>query len=187
MNAEPGGPLDGRLSWSGRVPVEWRVLDELPEREHLDRREERNFALLGALAFIEHGPARRAEDQAPLASQFERLEAKFDLVLAMLSEVLVPDGAGPAAARVTLSGDGLALEVERRAQPGTPVEVDLYLSTIVPRPVRLIGVVRADLAPGRDAMVVEFRRIGPRVREQLQQLVFRRHRRTIARQRPESA
>nr|WP_240901200.1 PilZ domain-containing protein [Thioalkalivibrio sp. XN279] len=159
----------------------------MPEREHLDRREERNFALLSALAFIEHGPGRRAEDPAPLAGQLEHLEAKFDLVLAMLSEVLMPDGAGPDLARVTLSGDGVALETDAPVDPGTAVEIDLYLSTIVPRPVRLAGVVRPNLSPGSDAMVVEFRRIGPRVREQLQQLVFRRHRRTIARQRPNIA
>ena len=185
MNTEPGGPLEGRLSWSGRLPLEWRVLEALPEREHLDRREERNFALLSALAFIEHGPGRRAEDPAPLAGQFERLEAKFDLVMAMLSEVLMPDGAGPDAARVMLSGDGVALDTCAPADPGTAVEIDLYLSSIVPRPVRLTGLVRPNLMPDSDAMVVAFEHIGPRVREQLQQLVFRRHRRTIARQRPD--
>lgn len=179
--------LEGRLSWSGPVPLEWRVLDRLPERDQLARTDERNAALLNALTLIEEAPARHAEEPSPLVAHMERLEAKFDLVLTLLTEALLPEAVAPGPVPVSLSARGLVFAPGEALQPGTVLQLGLHFSASLPRPVVLFGVVEAP-APGEAHQVsVEFRQLDPGVKERLERLIFRRHRRSIAQQRPRTA
>lgn len=175
--------LEGRLSWSGALPLEWRVLDRLPERDQLVRTDERNAALLNALTLIEEAP-RHAEEPSPLVAQMERLEAKFDLVLTLLTEALLPESIAPGPVPVSLSARGLVFETGEPLEPGMVLQLGLHFSASLPRPVVLFGVVEAP-EPGAEKQVsVEFRQLDPAVKERLERLVFRRHRRSIAQQRP---
>lgn len=194
MNAA-GNPLEGHLSWSGRLPVQWRVLDGLPGRGELARAQERNEALLRALALIEEGPARLVDEPSPLVAQMERLEAKFDLVLTLLSEVLLADLTVPDTVPVRLSACGLEFATTGHAEPGASVELSLFFSNSLPRPVVLYGVVAPPVPPPlaspspaeEQYLAVTFQQRGPAVGELLERLVFRRHRRSIALQRPQNA
>ncbi len=179
--------LEGRLSWDGALPLDWRVLDRLPERDQLARSDERNIALLNALTLIEEGAVRQAEEPSPLIAQMERLEAKFDLVLTLLTEALLPESAAPGPVSMRLSSRGIVFDAGKPVEPGTVVELSIHFSASLPRPVVLCGVVIEPL-PGEEGHVsVEFRRLGPGVKERLERLVFRRHRRSIAQQRPKAA
>lgn len=179
--------LEGRLSWDGALPLDWRVLDRLPDRDQLARSDERNIALLNALTLIEEGAVRQAEEPSPLIAQMERLEAKFDLVLTLLTEALLPESAAPGPVSMRLSSRGIVFDAGKPVEPGTVVELSIHFSASLPRPVVLCGVVIEPL-PGEEGHVsVEFRRLGPGVKERLERLVFRRHRRSIAQQRPKSA
>lgn len=179
--------LEGRLSWDGALPLDWRVLDRLPDRDQLARSDERNIALLNALTLIEEGAVRQAEEPSPLIAQMERLEAKFDLVLTLLTEALLPESAAPGPVSMRLSSRGMVFDAGKPVEPGTVVELSIHFSASLPRPVVLCGVVIEPL-PGEEGHVsVEFRRLGPGVKERLERLVFRRHRRSIAQQRPKSA
>jgi len=181
-----GSILEGRLCWDGRVPIQWRVLDRMPDEAQLARAEERNIALLNALALIEEGTP-RADEPSPLVAQMERLEAKFDLVLTLLTEVVLPDAMAPRAVEVRLCSRGMAFEVAYPAEAGSMVELSMHLSASLPRPLMLYGVVLEPL-PGEEAHVaLEFEHLGPAVKERLERLVFRRHRRSIAQQRPQAA
>lgn len=179
--------LEGRLSWDGALPLAWRVLDRLPDRDQLARADERNTALLNALALIEEGAVRQVEEPSPLIAQMERLEAKFDLVLTLLTEALLPESAAPGPVSMRLSSRGVVFDAGTTVEPGNAVELSIHFSASLPRPVVLCGVVIEPL-PGEEAHVsVEFRRLGPGVKERLERLVFRRHRRSIAQQRPKAA
>lgn len=181
-----GRVLEGRLCWDGKVPIQWRVLDRLPDDAQLARAEERNVALLNALALIEEGVA-RAEEPSPLVAQMERLEAKFDLVLTLLTEVVLPDAMAPRAVNVRLCSRGLVFEVAYPAQPGALVELSMHLSASLPRPLMLYGEVLEPLPGEEQHLALEFQYLGPAVKERLERLVFRRHRRSIAKQRPQVA
>jgi hypothetical protein len=179
--------LEGRLSWSGRLPLQWRVLDYMPDEELLLRTDDRNYALLRALALVEERAIHQPEEPSPLVAQMERLEAKFDLVLTLLTEVLLPEAEVPRAVPMRLCAKGLVFEAAYPVEPGAVVEVSIHFSASLPRPVVFFGVVVEPL-PGEEAHVsVEFRHIGSGVKERLERLVFRRHRRSIARQRPQLA
>lgn len=179
-------PLEGRLSWSGRVPVQWHLLDALPDEAQLGRAAERNAALLNALTLVEEGVARHSDDTSPLAAHMDRLEAKFDLVLNLLTEVLLPDAVAPTPVPVRLCSRGLVFEVAYPAPPGSAVELNIYFSASLPRPVRLYGVVVEPQAGEEDLLSVEFHGIEGVVKDRLERLVFRRHRRSIAKQRPQA-
>lgn len=179
--------LEGRLSWEGALPLDWRELDRLPERGQLARSDERNTALLNALTLIEEGSARQSEEPSPLIAQMERLEAKFDLVLTLLTEALLPESVVPGPVPMRISSRGIAFEAARQVEPGAVVELSIHFSASLPRPVVLYGVVVEPL-PGEESHVsVEFRQLDPGVKERLERLVFRRHRRSIAQQRPKAA
>jgi len=177
--------LDGRLSWSGALPLQWRVLERLPDHDHLARSDERNTALLNALTLIEEATVRQAEEPSPLIAQMERLEAKFDLVLTLLTEALLPESAAPGPVAVRLSSRGMAFDPGESIAAGTVIELSIHFSASLPRPVVLYGVVVEPPSGEEGHISLEFRRLGPRVKERLERLVFRRHRRSIAQQRPE--
>lgn len=179
--------LEGRLSWEGALPLDWRVLDRLPDRDQLARADERNIALLNALALIEEGAVRQAEEPSPLLAQMERLEAKFDLVLTLLTEALLPESAAPAPVPLRLSSRGLIFDAGSPAEPGTAVEISIHFSASLPRPVVLYGTVVEPLPGEESHLSVEFRPMDPGVKERLERLVFRRHRRSIAQLRPKAA
>ncbi|HKK31492.1 MAG TPA: PilZ domain-containing protein, partial [Alphaproteobacteria bacterium] len=64
------------------------------------------------------------------------------------------------------------------------VELSIHFSASLPRPVVLCGEV-VQSAPGEERqLAVAFRDIGSAVNDHLERLVFRRHRRSIAQQRP---
>ena len=179
--------LEGRLSWSGALPLDWRVLDRVPDHDQLVRTDERNGALLNALTLIEEGAVRHAEEPSPLVAQMERLEAKFDLVLTLLTEALLPESVAPGPVHVSLSSRGVVFEAAAQVEPGTPIEVSLHFSASLPRPVVLYGIVTEPEAGEEDQVAVEFRHLEPGVKERLERLIFRRHRRSIALQRPRAA
>jgi hypothetical protein len=176
--------LEGRLSWSGALPLQWRVLDRLPDHDHLARSDERNTALLNALTLIEEATVRQTEEPSPLIAQMERLEAKFDLVLTLLTEALLPESAAPGPVAMRISSRGMVFDAGAPIAAGTVIELSVHFSASLPRPVVLYGVV-AEASAGEEGHVpVEFRRLGPGVIERLERLVFRRHRRSIAQQKP---
>ena len=183
MNAS-AGPLDGRLHWSGRVPLQWRVLQRPPDPGERARTEERNTTLLNALDLIEEGTGHHQEEPSPMAAQLERLEAKFDLVITLLSEILLPEAIAPETVALRMSSRGVAFEAPERIASGTLVELSIHFSASLPRPVVLCGEV-VQSAPGEERqLAVAFRDIGSAVNDHLERLVFRRHRRSIAQQRP---
>jgi hypothetical protein len=179
--------LEGRLCWSGALPLQWRVLDRLPEHDQLARSDERNTALLNALTLIEETTIRQGEESSPLIAQMERLEAKFDLVLTLLTEALLPESAAPGPVAMRLSSRGMVFGAGEPIEPGTVIELSIHFSSSLPRPIVLCGVVVAPLPGEEDHVAVEFRRLSPGVTERLERLVFRRHRRSIAQQKPASA
>lgn len=166
------------------MPLQWRVLDRLPDHDHLVRTDERNTALLNALTLIEEAAVRQTEDPSPLIAQMERLEAKFDLVLTLLTEALLPEAAAPGPVAMRLSSRGVVFDAGVPIETGTVIELSVHFSASLPRPVVLYGVV-VETPPGEEGHAcVEFRRLGPGVTERLERLVFRRHRRSIAQQKP---
>lgn len=183
MNAQ-AGPLEGRLHWSGRVPLQWRVLQHPPNPGERARVEERNTTLLNALDLVEEGAGHHQEEPSPMVAQLERLEAKFDLVITLLSEILLPDEIAPQTVALRMSARGVAFETAEPVAPGTLVELSVHFSASLPRPVVLYGEVVPG-EPGEERQLsVAFRDTGSAVKERLERLVFRRHRRSIAQQRP---
>ena len=183
MNA-PTGPLDGRLHWSGRVPLRWRVLQHPPDPGERARTEERNTTLLNALDLVEEGAGHHQEEPSPVVAQLERMEAKFDLVITLLSEILLPDEMAPETVALRMSARGVAFDTAERVAPGTLVELSIHFSASLPRPVVLYGEVVPGAAGDERQLAVAFRDIGSAVKERLERMVFRRHRRSIAQQRP---
>ncbi|MEI2421606.1 PilZ domain-containing protein, partial [Arthrospira platensis SPKY2] len=110
---------------------------------------------------IEEQAVRQAEEPSPLAAQMERLEAKFDLVLALLTEALLPESAAPGPVAMRLSSLGLVFDAGEPIAAGTPIELSIHFSASLPRPVVLYGVVVEPPTGEEGRVAVEFRRLGP--------------------------
>lgn len=131
--------------------------------------------LLDAIAILEDGVQGHGMEDSP-PPEFQRLEAKIDLLLQMLSTWL--QQRLPERASVTMSADGLVLPAE--LLPEAVDRIELYLSDCLTQPLVM--------------QVTELRRVGGMaglcwgstdraLRDAMSRWVFRMHRRDVARRR----
>lgn len=107
-----------------------------------------------------------------------RLEAKIDMLMAMVGELLATQSHLPQARRVSLSAASLTVNLATALDPGTAVVVELYPSAELPRalclPASVTGV-RAN-PDGSEDLSLDFAPLDPLVRDELERYIFLRHR-----------
>ncbi|RMD79164.1 MAG: hypothetical protein D6809_04270 [Gammaproteobacteria bacterium] len=180
------------LSYEDHLPVRW-VAGPVPEAEGTRTRlEEENEQALRALALLEERlPERPAEGGGeehaqPAAQELARVEAKLNLILALVGQLVARDRAVPPARPVRLGADGLSWEAEGPVPaPGERGLVEVYPVPRWPQPLRLPARVVAvePVGEGRHRVCVHYEAMGETAREALEKLVFRHHRRSVARAR----
>jgi hypothetical protein len=180
------GPAAGsELSWEDRLPLAWRPIPagSGPEVAHLyDAALTRLHAILSVGEALAADPT---EDATPRTQEWLRLEARLNLLLAMVGELLAAQRPAPAPRAVRLGGAWIAWEDPQPPAPGDALAVDLYLNPALPDAVTLPVVVNsvsgAGTAPG--TVQATFPDLPPSVRNALEKLIFRWHRRRVAEQR----
>lgn len=179
------------LSYADRLPVRWHPAP-VPEAEGVRTRlEEGNEQALRALALLEERPPERpaeapAEEGQPSAQELARIEAKLNLLLALVGRLMARERALPPSRPVRLGGMGVSWETEEPPPSvGERGLVEIYPLPDWPEALRLPGEVVAvePLGEGRHRVEVRFEAMGETAREALEKLVFRHHRRSVARAR----
>lgn len=182
MTAEsPDSPLQG-ISYRDQLPVTWQLLTALPSEGEQHRLDRANEELLHALLVRDevHQENEDLEEGAGL-EHYRRLEAKLDLLLGLVTEMLAARGGLPAAHDLTLGTKGLCIHVAAEEmsdlKEGNLLRIQLYLDVQLPRPLQIFGVLTAVEV---DSFTVSFYPLQERVQDLLDKFVFRQHRRAIA-------
>lgn len=179
MSIDPHQALSDEITFQTVVPIDWRKLQSFPGEAPQSQTASANLRLLNALNILEDS----SQDSEKLPQGLlepPHLEAKLDLMLGMLGELLQQQATFPEALSVILSANGLAVEhisTETLPIAGDLLRMRLFLDTRYPQALLLYGTVSSVLEAG---FTLEFHGLSEAVQEQLDKLIFRQHRRAIA-------
>ncbi len=133
-----------------------------------------NLTLLNGLAALDK-PAADLHADNPDSPQLQRLEAKIDLGLQMLGQLLNANSPLPAQHDVLLSAQALAWRCNT-PPPATELQLQLFIDSRIPQPLQLKA--RLDGQQG-DFWVVRFVEVSEALQDALDRAVFRWHRRQV--------
>lgn len=167
-----------RLRYEDSIPLGWRRLASPLTEAELDRLQRENERLLLLLASLE--PTAEPDEEGPLPRHLQLLELRLQLLTDLLAELLAQTLPLPPARSMWLSAERIGWQDEAPPAIGERVQIEVYLSEAVPRPVRLQAVVESVAGAEVSARLEP---TGEGVADQLEKLIFRQHRRRIARER----
>ena len=133
-----------------------------------------NLTLLNGLAALDK-PAGELHADNPDSPQLQRLEAKIDLGLQMLGQLLNANSPLPTQQDVLLSAQALAWR-SSTPPPATDLHLQLFIDSRIPQPLQLKA--RLDGQQG-DYWVARFVDVPETVQDALDRAVFRWHRRQV--------
>ena len=184
----PGEPFAEALVFEDEMPLDWEAVDQLPPGPRLATLNASNEALLRVQEGLEE-PARSSEESQEIAQEFQRLDAKLNLMLELMAEWLRRQGDLPPAVPLRFNARGIAWEADTPPAPDTLVRIRLFVCPTLPKPLVLHARVLRhepcdESGHGTGAMatraVAEFLQLSPAAVDGLERLVFRRHRRQVA-------
>lgn len=167
------------LVFQGRLPAAFRSITDVPGPSTLVISNERNEHTLKS-SLISNEPA-EIDDHDDVMQHLKRQEAKLDLLLDMVTEILSRQSNMPQEIEVRLTAQSVGWQdAEQSYLPDDLVEVDVYITPSIPKPLRFYGKVVASEA-GQHS--VEFMGVNQQVTDLLDKILFRHHRRAVAQQR----
>lgn len=170
------------LSIEDIVPLTWEVAD-FTHSASLEHANEDTSRALQAIAVYEETPRSPTEDLVHARSEFARLEAKLDLVLSLLSNVVSESAGMPDPRAMVLRSGSFEWQLDSASEIGRADTgiVNVWMNTHLPLPLRLPC--RVDRIMERNGFKwaqARFEFLAPNVRDSLGQVIFRHHRRQIA-------
>lgn len=176
-------PLNEGLVHEDDLPLGWAEVEGLPPEQRLAAINVSNEALIRACEGLEESH-RPSEESPELAHELARVEAKLNLVLELLGDWLRVQGGQPQSHRVRFNALGLEWWAAQGPAPNALVRVELYVCPAFPRAMTLFGrvVTREQDADGVRT-VLAFEGLSEAVRDGLERMIFRRHRREVAQRR----
>lgn len=181
------------ICYEDALPLAWRRPADTAGHgsAHL---EDANITFLRHMAALEdHASEPSGDEYGESHPDLVRLEAKVGVLLELVGRLLVQQLTLPAKTSIRLTTGGIQwLVASGTAQippgRGQRLELDLFLHPNLPLPLSLSGTVDAVTCEesGAQRVHVTFLDVAPAVRNHLERIIFRRHRRSVARARQDT-
>lgn len=170
------------LVYEDRMPLAWEQLPADPDPAEIPPILQSNEQLLRCLTALDEVRGDTVDDDhGALAHDIARLDYKLNLLLDMVGQLLRLQRPAPAAVPVRLGADGIRWCATTAPAQDSPVRIELYLSRSLPTPILLFGRVAAiDREDGGQRIDVRFGQVSEPMRNWLEKLIFRQHRRQVA-------
>jgi hypothetical protein len=174
--------LHEELAYADVLPLSFTPLAESPAPAVLASWTERNLRMLQAAAALdEQGPHDKADDEMPGAAQIQRIDLKVNLLLELVGDLIATSQARPPAVPLHFNAQGIVWSPHSdapRPRSNSAGRVEIYLRSALVRPLTFTGqVIEAD---GTGPIQLRFDPLAEVIADQIEKLVFRRHRRRIA-------
>ncbi len=182
MNIETS-PLSEGLIHEAELPMRWSIVEAKPTGSEVSRAWQRNGQLLHILLASEDHKPGLLDEQGDRSQELQRVEAKLDLLLALVSELVRQEGAPGQERPLKLGAGGLSWMGSGSAPaPEQYLWIELALDPLLPSPLQLPAKV-LETEQGLEVFTVLAAFVGQdeEFRELLQKVLFRYHRRAIAR------
>lgn len=181
MNAAHTTTLGQGVLYETRMPLAWKSLKERPNDQQLLPLNDHNETVLRTVLSLEEVGGEHSDESAGSAQELVRLEAKINLMLNLVGQLLASQSAIPPKASVCLGAQSLEWSGAKVPGPGQWVLVEIYLHPSYPLPLRLIGLAEAPSGNlNSPAAAITFSGLSDAVQDALEKLIFRHHRRAIA-------
>lgn len=168
------------VSYSADLPLRWTPLGRLqPSQE--EQWQHHGVTLLRALSVIEMPLSELDRDPSSAAGKaMERLEAKLDLSLSLMMQLVRQQAGLPLPCPVTLRAKSVEWIDENPPESGQLLLISLHISPKLPQALALPAAVAAVEAAGKGFRVrADFTRLNEEMVEWLERTLFRFHRRGI--------
>ncbi|MCP5327993.1 MAG: PilZ domain-containing protein [Steroidobacteraceae bacterium] len=172
--------LHQELAYADVLPVSFRRLPEPLDPVNAATITERNLRLLLASAALdEHGHHEKSSDDSPHAADLLRIDLKVNLLLDLVGALLAATQSRPSPVPARFNPHGIVWEASGEVPPaGAYGLVEIHLRDCLVQPLALAGTVADE--PAEHHVHVRFDPLPEPVADQLERLVFRRHRRQVA-------
>jgi hypothetical protein len=179
--SETADPLGTGLVYEDRLPLRWQPAGGDFPGGVLSHVDEANAEFLSIMAALEARVPELTDEHSELAHEMRRLESKIDLLLGMASRLLAHQRPFPETVPVRLRASGIEWLSPQAPAPGERVLIELYLRRDYPLPLMLAGkAIQATEVEGGRRTTVIFEDLSDAVRDWLEKIVFRQHRRRVA-------
>lgn len=166
-----------RVTWDGRFHATCEPAAP-PAAAALASINDRNANVLVAVAALMDRRVDTGEDDNALSQEVARLDAKLNVLMEIVNRLLLPQSALPPRISLRFNGLGAVLPWEGLPPVGQPVLLKLHFDVVRALPLELPGVRQAGPLDGKG--FVAFEGLSEPVRDEIERLVFRQHRRQVA-------
>lgn len=178
--------LSDSIVYEDYLPLQWESLDSLPDDVQYTRMNENNEQVLRIVSSLEEYVPDSIEEHSQHTPDLARIEFKVNLLMDLMSRFIESSHHFPEKHLVRFSASRLEWFQENQPgfEPGSSIGIELYLNTGYPVPLQLVGSLQSfdQSSKGFHAVMV-LRGISENTRDQLEKMIFRHHRRSIAHQR----
>ena len=175
-------PFDNVLACEGDFPLTWSNAEGHNSHE-CSQINQRNERLLSILHTMDESRKEPVEEKSDQSVHLMRIEAKLDLMIDLVAQLLSAKSVDLKACPVRLS----AMGIEWLSDDITDLRVSqllwisLHLDPVLPQPVKLLSeVISVSADQGKERIVARFKSLSPAIRDLMEKTIFRFHRRQIA-------
>lgn len=175
IQAEPQG-----VFYAAELPLGWQALNS-PQPTQIAQWQHEAVTLLRALPVIETPLAETERDiAAPAGKAVERLEAKLDLALNLISQLVRQNSQLPLAQPIVLRANTLEWRSETAPRQDQQILLALHLSPLLPQAL-IIPALVTSVSPQEKGFLIKasFLHLNPDLEDSLERTLFRFHRRAI--------
>jgi hypothetical protein len=164
------------LTYQTKVPFSWQPIDSVTPLA-IEESRYANLAMLRALSTLDATPEKDHDADPAVAKAIDRLEAKLDIAVTLLSRLVAQQTEIPAVASLAFGVRQASWSsVVPMPAVGSNVLLKLHLSPILPQALQLYAcVVKSDA----DSCVAEYLDQDEELEEWITRTIFRYHRRTL--------
>ncbi|HVI54124.1 MAG TPA: PilZ domain-containing protein [Luteibacter sp.] len=145
---------------------------------------DRNASVLVAVSALMDRRSDIGEDDSPLTQEVARLDAKLNVLMEIVNRLLLPQSGLPARIALRFNASGAVLPWDGLPPIGQPALLKLHFDACRALPLELPGVRLAGPSDGKGFLA--FEGLSEPVRDGIERLVFRQHRRQVAESRAQS-
>ncbi len=169
------------LFYEDYLPLQWRTVAEETTALAMPRLNESNDEAMRFIAALDEYPSEALDESAPYTQELVRVETKLNLLLGLVGQLMTVHFPLPPAKAIKLSPGGVEWTEDEELLPGDCGLVEIYLSDRCPRPLIFPGKIeRVEAGPDTRRVHVQFTGLSEAIRERLEKIIFRHHRRRVA-------
>lgn len=175
INSEQG------LIYEDILPLQWQAVADETSPLEMATFDAKNEEVLRFIDVLDEHPGDSVAEHASVNQELAKVEVKFDLMLSLVTQLLSVYFPLPKPMHVRLTPGGVHWLSDEPVAAGSRGTVEIYLNDRCPRPLVFFGrVENVEQEVAGYRIVFQFGELSEVVRERLEKLIFRHHRRSVA-------